>query len=126
MSKTMNGIKINMIQENTTIAAYRVVKLGTAADEVVAATDGSAPIIGISDESADETAGNPASVIITGTAKLTILAATTKWAYIKGTTAWKGASTVVDTEDYVWILLETTTVANQVAEVAIRPGQIAG
>lgn len=125
MSKTNEGV-LNMTQEDTSIAKYRVVKLGTAADEVVAGTDGSAPLIGISNESANETAWDPVGVIITGTAKLVILAATTKGQYIKGTTAWKGALTVTDTEDYIWVLLETTTEANQVAEVAIRPGQIAG
>ena len=115
-----------MIQEDTSIAEYRVVKLWTAADEVVAATDGSVPIVGITDESADSTAGNPVWVVITGTAKLVILAATTKGQKIKGTTAWKWALTVTDTEEYVGILLETTTVANQVAEVALRQGMIAG
>lgn len=126
MTKVQNGLKLNFKQENTTIEQYRVVKLGTGADEVVAAVDGASPIIGISNESADSTTGNPVGVIVDGTAKLTILAATTKGAYIKGTTAWKGASTTVDTENFVWILLETTTVANQVAEVAIRPGTFAG
>ena len=126
MSKTQNGIKLNMIQEDTSIAAYRVVKLWTAADEVVAATDGSVSLIWITDESADSTAGNPVWVVITGTAKMVILAATTKGQKIKGTTAGKWALTVTDTENYVGILLETTTVANQVAEVALNPGTFAG
>jgi len=119
MSKCENGTIITMVQEDTTINEYRLVKLGTDADEVVAATDGSAPIIGISTESADATAWNPVGIVINWTAKLTILAAATKWAYIIWTTAWKWVGSTTDTHNYVWILLETTTEANQVAEVLI-------
>jgi len=78
MSKTQNGIKVNMIQENTTLNPYRLAILWTNADEVVAGTSTSAPFVGITDESADATAGNAVWIVLTGTAKLTIASATTK------------------------------------------------
>lgn len=126
MTNVMNGLRKTFKQEDTSIAEYRLVKLGTSADEVVAATDASAPVVGVTDESADSTAGNPVGVILDGVVKVTILAATTKGAYITATTAGKGAATTTDTEEYVGVLLETTTVANQVAQVALRPGRYAG
>lgn len=120
----MEGLKKTFIQENTTVAAYRLVKLGTAANEVVAATADTDVLFGISDESADSTAGNPVGIITSGIAKLVIASATTKGAYITATTAGAGAATTTNLKKYVGILLETTTVSNQIAQVLIQPGQM--
>lgn len=109
------------IQENTTLNPYRIAKHGTDDQEVVADTDGSALPVGITTESADATAGNPVDIVMLGVAKCVILAATTKGAAIKGTTAGKGASNTTQNVYCVGWLLETTTVANQVAKVLVNP-----
>jgi hypothetical protein len=109
------------IQENTTLTKYRIAKHGTADLEVVADVNGSALPVGITDESADGVAGNPVGVRTFGVAKCTILAATTKGAAIKGTTAGKGAANTTQNVFCVGWLQETTTVANQVARVFVAP-----
>ena len=126
MTNTINGLRKSFKQEDTSLEKYRLAVLGTGADEVVAGTGATAPIIGATDESANATAGDPVWVIITWIVKVTILAATTKGARITATTAWKGASTAVDTNEYAWVLLETTTEANQVAQVQLNPARYAG
>ena len=59
MTQAMNGLRRTFIQGDTSVAAYRAVKLGTNAGEVVAATAATDKIIGVTDESADATTGNP-------------------------------------------------------------------
>ena len=113
-------------QEDTSVNPYRIVILGTNADEVVAGTTTTAPLIGISNESADATAGNSVGVIMDGIAKLTIASASTKGTYITATTAGKGLSTTTDTNEVIGVLLETTTVSDQVAAVSIKQGRFAG
>lgn len=109
-------------QEDTTLAKYRLAKLGTSADQVVAAVDASAFIVGATDESADETAGNPVGIPLPGSiVKVTIASATTKGAHITATTGGKGAGTTTDNDYCVGYLLETTTVSNQVAQVLVMP-----
>ena len=120
------GVQVWTFSQETAVSPYRIVKLGTAANEVVHATGATAPLIWISNESASATADDEVGVITNWMAKLTILAATTKWAYITATTAWKWAATTTDTNEYVGILMETTTVANQVATVKICPWRYAG
>jgi len=126
MSKTQNGIKVNMIQENTTLNPYTLAIMWTNADEVVAGTSTSAPFVGITDESADGVAGNPVWIVLTGTAKLIIASDSTKGAYITWTTAGAWLATTTDTNEVIWVLLETTTVSWQVAEVALRQGRFVG
>lgn len=118
----MNGLRKTFKQYDTSVAQYRIVKLGTDADTVVAATAASDKVIGVTDESADGVAGNPVGVILDGVVKLTILAASTKGDYIIATTAGKGATGTTDKDKIIGILLETTTVANQVAQVRLTPG----
>lgn len=120
----MRGLTKTFKQENTSLAKYRIVKLGTNADEVVAATAATDVSIGITDESADSTAGNPVGVILDGVAKVVIASATSKGAYITATTGGAGAATTTNLQKYVGILLETTTASNQVAQVLICPGQM--
>lgn len=117
----MNGLVRTFAQENTTLAPYRIAKLGTADNQVVAEVDGSALPVGITTESADETAGNPVGLVMSGIAKCTILAGTTKGAAIIGTTAGKGAVNTTQNKYCVGWLLETTTVANQIGKVLVNP-----
>ena len=85
----MEGLKKTFIQTNTTVNPYRIVTLGTAANEVIASTTTSEVMFGVADESADATAGNPVGVITSGIVKVCIASATTKGAYITATTAGK-------------------------------------
>lgn len=122
MTNAMNGLRKTFIQGDTSVAPYRIVKAGTNADEVIAATAATAKVIGVTDESADSTAGNPVGVILDGVVKLCILAASTKDDYIIATTAGKGATGSTDKDKIIGQLLETTTVANQIAQVRLMPG----
>lgn len=124
MSNSMQGVKKTFVQENTSLAKYRIVKLGTDAGDVVAATADTDVMFGITDESADSTADNPVGVVLTGVAKLVIASATSKGAYITATTGGKGAATTTNLKKYVGILLETTTGTDQVAQVLLCPGQM--
>ena len=120
----MEGLRKTFIQTNTTVNPYRLVKLGTAANEVVAATANSDVMFGIADETADATAGNECGVILSGVAKLCIASASTKGGYITGTTGGKGLLTTTNLHKYIGILLETTTESDQIAQVLICPGQM--
>lgn len=117
-------LKRTFKQEDTSIAKYRLVKLGTSANEVVANAGATDVSVWISDESANSTAGSEVWINIHGTAKLVIASATTKGAFITWTTWWKGLATTTDKNKYIWILLETTTTSDQVAEVLICPGTL--
>lgn len=88
----------------------------------MAATADTDVIIGVSDESADATAGNPVGVILDGVVKVCIASASTKGGYITATTAGKGVLTTTNNKTYVGVLLETTTVSDQIAQVRIAPG----
>lgn len=124
MSNSMNGLSKTFKQTNTSLAKFRIVQLGTSANEVIASTDVTDVMFGVTDESADSTAGNPVNVITAGIAKVVIASATTKGAYISATTAGAGVATTTNLNKYVGILLETTTASNQVAQVLICPGQM--
>lgn len=124
MSNDMRGISKTFKQTDTSVIKYRAVKLGTSADEVVAATADTDVIIGIADESADSTAGNPVGVVLWGICKMVIASASTKGWYITATTAGKWILTTTNLKKYVGILLETTTASDQVAQVLICPGQM--
>jgi hypothetical protein len=124
MSNSMNGLVKTFKQEDTSLAKYRLVKLGTNADEVVAATADTDVIIGVTLEDADSTAGNPISVVTSGIVKVVIASASTKGGYITATTGGKGILTTTNLKKYVGILLETTTASNQVAQVLLCPGQM--
>jgi len=120
MSNTM-GQHGTFIQENTTLNPYRLAIHGTADQEVVAGTSTNAYIVGVTDESADATAGNPVGVVLYGVAKLVIASATTKGAAITGTTGGKGLATTTKGNYCVGYLLETTTANDQVAKVLVNP-----
>lgn len=120
----MLGVTKTFIQENTTVNPFRIVKVGTAADEVVAATADTDVMFGVADESADATAGNEVNIVLSGVAKVTIASASTKGGYITATTAGKGALTTTNLKKYVGILLETTTASDQIAQVLLCPGQM--
>lgn len=124
MSSSMEGTKKTFKQEDTSLTKYRLVKLGTNADEVVAATADTDVLFGVTDESADATAGNPVGVVIGGIVKVSIASASTKGGYIGATAAGQGILVTADKKSYIWVLLETTTASNQVAQVVIRPGLI--
>lgn len=124
MSNQLNGVVKSFVQENTTLAPYRIAKLGTSAAQVVAATANSDVMIGITTESADSTAGNPVGLVLTGVAKLCIASATTKGAYITATTAGKGIATTTNLHKVVGILLETTTGTDQIAQVMLAQHQM--
>lgn len=124
MSTTKEGLKKTFTQENTTVNPFRIVKLGSTAGTVVASTANTDVMFGVTDESADATAGNPTGVILSGIASVVIASATTKGAYITATTAGKWLATVTNLHKYVGILLETTTASDQVAQVLINPGQM--
>ncbi len=124
MSNTMNGLVKSFIQGDTSLAKYRLVKIGTNADEVVSATTTSDVLFGVTDESADGVAGNPVGVITSGIVKVSIASASTKGGYITATTAGQGVLTTTDKQKYLGILLETTTVSNQIAQVLIQPGML--
>ena len=124
MSNDMRGLTKTFKQTNTTVAKYRAVKLGTSADEVVAATADTDVIIGIADESADSTAGNPVGVVTSGICKMVIASASTKGGYITATTGGKWVLTTTNLKKYIGILLETTTESDQVAQVLICPWQM--
>ena len=120
----MNGVKKSFVQENTTLNPFRIAKLGTSAGQVVASTANSDVMIGITDESADATAGNPVGLVLTGVAKLCIASATTKGAYITATTDGKGLATTTNLHKVIGILLETTTASDQVAQVLLTQHQM--
>jgi hypothetical protein len=124
MSNTMEGLKKTFKQTDTSLVKFRIVKLGTNANEVVASTAVTDVMFGVTDESADGVAGNPCGVITSGVAKVVIAGATTKGAYISATTAGAGVATTTNLNKYVGILLETTTASNQVAQVLLCPGQM--
>jgi hypothetical protein len=124
MTNTMLGVSKTFIQEDTSVNPYRLVKLGTNADEVVAATGDTDILFGISDESANATTGAECNIILGGVAKLSIAATTTKGAYITATTAGEGAETTTDKKTAIGILLETTTETHQIAQVLIAPQQL--
>ena len=108
-------------QENTTVIKHRIVKLGTADNEVVAAVDAAALPVGVADESADSTAGNPVGIVMQGIAKVTMAAASTKGLAVKAIAAGKGQTTSNAGDFCVGWLLETTTVNDQVAKVMVNP-----
>lgn len=124
MSNSMPGVVKTFVQENTTINPYRLVKVGTSAGQVVAATADTDVCFGVSDESADATADNPVGVVLSGVAKLCIASASTKGGYITATTAGKGVLTTTDKKKYIGILLETTTASDQVAQVLLCQGTL--
>ncbi len=124
MSSSMEGLKKTFKQEDTSLTKYRLVKLGTNADEVVAATADTDVLFGVTDESANATAGDPVWVITSWIVKVSIASASTKGGYIGATAAWQGILVTADKKSYIWVLLETTTASNQVAQVVIRPGLI--
>lgn len=108
-------------QENTTVIKYRLVKHGSGDNQVVAAVDATAPIIGVADESADSTTGNPVGVVMAGIAKLVIAAASNKGGAVTAEAGGKGLVTTTKGNYAVGWLLETTTVSNQVAKVMVSP-----
>lgn len=121
MGSTVRG---TFIQEDTTVLKYRGVIHGTDDQEVVAGVSTTAPFIGVTDESAEETtgvAGDPVGVIMLGVAKMVIASASTKGGAITGTTAGKGLVTTTKGNYCVGWLLETTTASNQVAKVLVAP-----
>ena len=118
MGNTSRG---TFIQEDTTLAKYRLAIHGTDDQEVVAGVSTTVPIIGVTTESANETANDPVDVVMLGVAKLTVLAASTKGDAMTGTTAGKGLTTTTKGNYCVGYLLETTTAANQVAKVMVSP-----
>jgi len=122
MSNTMLGVSKTFIQENTTVNPFRLIKLGTGADEVVSATDDTDLLFGITDESANATADNEVNIILGGVAKLCIASATSKGAAITATTGGKGVATTTNNKRIIGYLLETTTVSDQVSQVVIAPG----
>lgn len=124
MTNSMNGLSKTFVQTNTTLAPFRLAKLGTAANEVVAATADTDVIIGVTDEGCDSTAGNETNIILGGVVKLCIASASTKGGYITGTTGGKGVLTTTNLKKYVGILLETTTESDQIAQVLLCPGQM--
>lgn len=124
MSNTMEGLKKTFIQTNTSVNPYRIVQLGTAANEVIASTADTDVMFGVADESANATAGDPVGVVTSGIVKVCIASASTKGGYITATTAGKGVLTTTNLKKYVGILLETTTVSDQVAQVYLCPGQM--
>lgn len=114
-------VQRTFIQENTTLNPYRCVKLGTAANEVVAAVDAASLIIGVTDQTADATADNPVNVIMLGLAKLVIASATTKGAALTATTGGKGLATTTDNNYCVGWLVNTTTGTDEIGEVMVNP-----
>ena len=120
----MEGLRKTFKQEDTSVIANRLVKLGTSADEVVAATADTDVLFGVADESADSTAGNPVGVITAGIVKLCIASASTKGGYITATTGGKGILTTTNLKKVIGVLLETTTVSDQLAQVLIQPQQM--
>lgn len=89
MSNSMNGLSKTFKQTNTSVNPFRIVTLGTSTNEVIASTADTDVMFGVSDESADATAGNPVNVITSGVVKLCIASASTKGGYITATTAGK-------------------------------------
>jgi len=124
MSNAANGLIKTFKQGDTSLTKYRIVKVGTNADEVVAATANTDVMFGVTNESADATTGNPVGVYMDGVVKLTIASASTKGGYITATTGGKGVLTTTNLQKYVGILLETTTASDQVAQVLLCPGQM--
>ena len=108
-------------EQETAVAARRLVKMGTAANEVVEATGTDALIIGISNEAASDTADDLVGIVMAGTAALSILSASTKGGAITGTTDGKGLVTTTQNQYCVGWLLETTTVASEIAAVLVNP-----
>lgn len=124
MSNAANGLIKTFKQGDTSLTKYRIVKVGTNADEVVAATANTDVMFGVTNESADATTGNSVGVYLDGVVKLTIASASTKGGYITATTGGKGVLTTTNLQKYVGILLETTTASDQVAQVLLCPGQM--
>lgn len=124
MTNSMNGMSKTFVQENTSLAPFRLVKLGTDANDVVAATADTDVIIGVTDEGCDSTADNEVNVLLSGVVKLCIASASTKGGYITATTGGKGVLTTTNLKKVVGILLETTTESDQIAQVLLCPHQM--
>jgi hypothetical protein len=122
MSKQVINNVASYIQEDTTLAKYRLAKHGTNDREVVAAVDASAFIIGSTNESADSTAGNSVGIPIPGSlAKVSMSASASKGASITATTGGQGVATTTDNDFCVGYLMEECTAADQVCTVMILP-----
>lgn len=121
MSESKSLITRTFEQENTTVIKYRIVKLGTSDNQVVAAVDATVIPVGVADESADSTAGNPVGIVMQGIAKITMAAASTKGNAVKPIAAGKGETTTNAGDRCVGWLLETTTVNDQVAKLMVNP-----
>lgn len=124
MTTQTPGLILSLTQQDTSVAAYRIVKLGTADKNIVAATDATAPLLGVADQTVSGVAGESAAVITSGTAKITIAAATARGAKITAAAGGKGAATTTEDDEIIGVLLQTTTGADEIAEVLLNPSAI--
>lgn len=122
MSQVSNQQVKSFVADNALANPYRIVKLGADTNSVDLATANSDVQIGVTNE-LTPAAGEEVGVVISGTAKVVIALATTKGDYITATALGKGQSAGAG-DKYVGVLLETTTIADQVAEVVIAPGEL--
>lgn len=108
----------------TTLAAYRVVSLDTAAaSTVVYPPAGLSPHLGITKDTVKDTTGSIA-VAIAGIAKLTFIDTVSCGALVAADTSGQGKkyTDVTAGAAYVGIALQTVSATGTIADVLIQPG----
>jgi len=121
MSQFTNDNIISVKQE-TAIAPYRIVKVGTVANSVIEATDATAPLLGISSSVASDTAGEPIGIYLTGgTAKVEASAAIAVGAKLTATTGGTAVTTTTAEDFAIGEALEAATAAGDIIECTIAP-----
>lgn len=110
------------LKQETAVAPYRIVKVGTEQNSVVEATDATERLLGVSNAAASDTADDAVGVITSGTAKVYASAAISIGDEVTATTA-GAAVTTTTAEDYtVGTALEAATAAGDIIEIALNLG----
>lgn len=112
---------VSTYEQETAVAANRLVKMGTAANEVVEATAGTDQIIGVSVDAATDTVDDEVGVVMLGIYKVSMSAAVTKGAAVTATTAGQGVTTTTDNNYCIGYALATGTAANDLIPCTINP-----
>lgn len=121
MSKQVNGVRKSFIQE-TAVNPFRIVKLGTGADEVAQAAANTDIQIGVAAEQTNPLAGDAVDVVLTGTVKVQVATPLAKGKRVTSDANGKAVDSAgTENVEVVGYLLETTTVNDQIAEMLLVP-----
>lgn len=121
MSQAISGVTRTFEAENAMVNPFRIVKLGTAANQIDLGAVSSDLAVGVTLASAS--ADTDVTVVLTGTAKVYCSAAVTKGANIVCAGSGVGLTGTASTNPVVGIALETTTAAG-ILEMLLTPGRV--